>query len=77
MHDRRPAHLPEILAAEPSAEALRKILGQPLDKGIAISVTLSPSLLELNSATTDFPVCGRHCRIDASRDRNSVATQLA
>jgi hypothetical protein len=41
------------LTAVPSAEALRKILGQPLNKGIAISGTLSSTLLELDNASTE------------------------
>ena len=62
-------HLPEILAAETSAEALGKIFSQPFDKRIAISSTFSSSLLELDDATTNLPVRGRHRRIDTSRDR--------
>jgi hypothetical protein len=63
------------LAAEPSTEALRKILREPLDNRIAISGTLSTTLLEFDNATTNFPVCGGHRGIDTSRDRSACCLQ--
>jgi hypothetical protein len=40
-------------AATQTPPSLREILGQPLNKGIAIGGTLSPTLLELDNAPTD------------------------
>ena len=66
VREEKGAELLQIRAAEAAAETARQVRRQSLDHPLAVPGACLAQLLELDDATTDEPVGGRHHRVDGA-----------
>jgi hypothetical protein len=60
------AHVLQAALGESTAKLGGQVLGQPLEQFFAIARPLFAALLEFHNPPADFPVGGRHKRIDGA-----------